>query len=446
MTFTADSLSSLAATTGYRDSPFSGLRGGVGCVDWLEKAAVYRIPEDCFRKGYAWVADERQIVKLEAEEVKHKIHQKKRDALALSRLDGEAYLYFDDGTTPSRELSLDRITRGKLRFVNLLRRDQVSTGEIESDPLSRYFGHPKYYQVSGRESGAVSIHPSRIARFRHFPDMMTTLGRSVLSVVGDVIRSANETRNNVVCLTKQARVWVLHAENLFDGVQDPETEKHIAKRYQIFQQMLSTNALAVIDKDREDLTQRTTSFSTLPEIIETMRREVAAALEIPYALLFGRSGGLGTNGEMDLREYYDNVAVVQKNDIDGPCEILDQVIIRSALGNDGNGEVFKEWRPLWEMSEKEKAEIAKLFADAAKTAVDAGIMTADMLTNSLANQWVEAGVFPGIEKDMAGARERIKAEEEQSEEAGDLIARNTPAQEEPVTDSILDMAHEILNR
>lgn len=423
MTYTADSLASLAQTTGYRDKPFAGLRGGFSAVDWLEKAAIYRIPEDCFRKGYSWVGDERQIVALEAEEVKHKIYQKKRDALALSRLDGEAYLYFDDGTRPDKELSLDRITKGKLRFVNLLRRAQVQLGEIETDPLSRYFGQPKEYVVSGKSTGNVTIHPSRIARFRHFPDPVSGVGRSILEVVGGVIRAHNDTRNNVVCLTEQARVWVLHADSLFEGVSDPETEALIAKRYQIFQQMLNTNALAVIDKEKEDLSQQSTSFATLPEIIESMRREVSAALEIPYALLFGRNGGLGTNGEMDLREYYDNVSVVQKNDIDGPCEILDQVIIRSALGNDGNGEVFKEWRPLWEMSEKEKAEIAKLYADAAKTAVDAGILTADMLTNSLANQWVEAGVFPGLEHDISGAQERIAAEAEADRGADDALGR-----------------------
>lgn len=423
MQYTQDSLQTLANSLGYKDAPFAGLMPGFGVAsDWLAKAAVYRVPEDCFKKGYNWVGSEQQIAALEAEELKHDIHTKKRDALALSRLDGEAYLYFDDGTMPSREINLDRITQGKIRFINLLRRDQVSTGELETDPLSRYFGQPKYYEVSGRTSGDVRIHPSRIARFRHFPDQMTGIGRSVLLTVGSVIAAANDARNNVICLTEQARVWVMSAAGLFDAVTDPHDEALVQRRYQIFQQMLKTNSLAVIDKDKEELSQQTTQFSTLPDIIESMRREVSAALEIPYSLLFGRQGGLGSNGDMEMREYYDSVSVVQRNDIDGPCRILDQVIIRSALGNDGGGEVFKEWRSLWEMSDKERAEIAKMFAEAARTAVDAGIMTNDMLTEPLANQWIEGGVFAGLEQSMAGARERIMAEAEELDEANDIPA------------------------
>lgn len=445
MQYTKDSLQSLANSLGYKDSPFAGVLPNVGVAgDWLAKAAVYRVPEDCFKKGYNWVGSEQQIAAMEAEELKHDIHTKKRDALALSRLDGEAYLYFDDGTSPTKEINLDRITKGKLRFVNLLRRDQVSMGELETDPLSRYFGHPSYYQVSGRTSGVVRIHPSRIARFRHFPDQMSGVGRSVLLTVGSVIAAANDARNNVVCLTEQARVWVMSANGLFDAVTDPHEESLVQKRYQIFQQMLKTNALAVIDKDKEELSQQSTHFSTLPDIIESMRREVAAALEIPYSLLFGRQGGLGNNGDMEMREYYDSVSVVQRNDIDAPCRILDQVIIRSALGNDGGGEVFKEWRSLWEMSDKERADIAKAFAEAARTAVDSGIMTADMLTEPLANQWIEGGVFAGLEQSMEGARERIRAEAEELEEAGDLPSRSPTADE--VTDSILDVAREILKQ
>lgn len=428
MTYTTDSMQSFTngMASGYRDKPFAGLYPGAGFVtDWLSKAAIYRIPEDCFRKGYSWVGTEQQITALEQLERKHKIQQKKRDALALSRLDGEAYLYFDTGDSPGSEINLERITVGKLRFVNLLRRDQVTMGENETDPLSAYFGQPRYYEVSGRSSGAVRIHPSRIARFRNFPNPETGLGNSVLFVVGKVISDANTARDNVVCLTTQARVWVMSLKDLWNNVQDEEGAAMVQKRYQLMSQLMSTNSIAAIDLDGEKFEQRTTSFATLPEIIEAMRREVAAALEIPYALLFGRQGGLGTNGETDLQEYYDNVSVIQRNDVDGPCEILDEVIIRSATGV-SSGEVFKEWRSLWEMSDREKAEIAKMFAEAASTAVNSGIMTADMLTDSLANQWIESGVFPGLEQDMAGAKERIRAESEQSEDADDVIGRTQP--------------------
>ena len=45
--------------------------------------------------------------------------------------------------------------------------------------------------------------------------------------------------------------------------------------------------------------------------------------------------------------------------------------------------------------------MAKTYAEAAKTAIDAGVMLPDMLTNALMNAWVEIGAFPGIEQDVA---------------------------------------------
>lgn len=401
---------------GYRDGPYSGYAkdasGGYNsyyATSWIARAAVEMIPEDCFKKGYQWVADSEQINRLEAVEKRFQIQQKKRKALSWSRRDGEAFIYFDIGDDPTKPLVLDRVRRDGLRFVNVLRKTNVTKGAAITDPMSEFYEKPEYYEISGG-AGSVRIHPSRVIHFISSPSPDTGEGQSVLLHLLPPIIAAETARDNVVALTTEALIDVLKAEGLMDAMQDPQAEAAIVQRYTLARTLKATNKMMVIDKEREDFERKPASFSTLPDVIEAMRREAAAAIGIPYSLLYGRPGGLGTNGDVELKNYYDNIATMQRNDIQPICEPLDEVIIRSALGSRPD-EVYIDWSSLWEMSDAEKAGVAKTYAEAAKTAIDAGIMLPDMLTNALMNSWVEIGAFPGVEQDVADRIDELAAVE-----------------------------------
>lgn len=445
-----DSLSSFTASAAvagmagapmYRDGPLVGVKdSGFGWLydsSWLCRAAVERIPEDCFKRGYQWVAEPEQINLIDAEERKHDIKRKKKKALEFSRRYGEGYLYFDTGQDVTQELRLDAVRRGGLRFVNVLRPIDIVAGEIESDPLSPYFNQPKYYTM-----GTQNIHPSRVCRFINGENPDTNRGVSVLAYMMNPIAAAETARDNTVALTTEALIDVMGVEGLMDCVQDPTTEAQLVKRYALIRQMKATNRMIVLDKDKESFDRKPSTFTTLPDIIEAMRREVSAAIGIPYSLLYGRSGGLGSNGDTELRDYYDNIRTLQSNDIQPACYNLDECVIRSALGNRPE-EIYLDWLSLYEMSDKEKAEIAKINAEAAKTAIDAGIMQPEMLTEALVNAWVEGGSFQGIEQAYADWVASGGAEAEDENDA-DLVSR--PENEDEVTDSIAGVIDEILNR
>ena len=386
---------------GYRDGPFVGYaKDSLGKAyggSWIARAAIEVIPEDCFKRAYQWVGDGDQISKIEEVERIHDIKQKKRRAMVLSRLDGEAYIYIDTGDDPSRELVPERVGLGRFRFANVLRMRDVTTGENDTDPISKYYGQPSYYQINS-PTGQVNIHPSRICRFIGAEDMESGRGVSVLTYMLAPIVAAETARDNVVALTTEARIDVMSVCGLADAVSTPEGAAQMAARYSMVRQMKATNRMMVLDKDGEDYQQKQSSFATLPDVIETMRREVAAAIGIPYSLLFGRPQGLGTNGDVELKNYYDNIATMQKNIIQPACQVLDEVIVRSALGGNPD-EVYLDWLSLYEMSDREKADVAKVYADAAGVAVEKGIVPADVLTSSLINSWVEIGAFQGIESD-----------------------------------------------
>ena len=59
------------------------------------------------------------------------------------------------------------------------------------------------------------------------------------------------------------------------------------------------------------------------------------------------------------------------------------------------------WNSLWEMSDKEKADIGKLIAETASSLVTAQIIPAEVLTESTVNALTENGSFPGLEQQYA---------------------------------------------
>lgn len=383
----------------YRDSPLSGyakdawqVYGNLYNGNWLVKAAVDTIPEDCFKKGYQWVAPGDQVNLLEAEERRHRVRHKKQQALTWARLDGEAYIYMDTGQVAAKESRPDAVGQGGLRFVNVLRRDRVTKGPVVRDPMSPYFGQPEYYQI-----GTARIHPSRIIRFVNAPDPDSGDGVSVLSYMMQPIIASDTARDNVVALTTEAAMDIISVCGLSDEVSTPEGAAAVARRYQLFRQGKATNRLGILDKDSEEYHQHQRSFATLPEVIETMRREVAASIGIPYSLLFGRPGGLGTNGETELQVYYGTIATMQANEIQPVCEPLDDMVIRSALGSRPD-DVWIDWLPLYEDSQKEIADTAKVLADAANVIIKSGILPADVLSEPTVNAMTELGAFQGIEQ------------------------------------------------
>lgn len=396
--FTRETANAAIGWRGYRDGPFVGQvpTSACGTTSWLVKAAIERIPEDCFKKGYVWVAEADQINAIEALEKRLNIKKKKKLALQYARAEGEAYIYFDvQPGDISKPLELDRVRAGGLRFANVLRKRDLSKGPRVTDPLSAFYGQPEYYLIN-----TTRVHPSRVIRFVRNENPDTGDGVSDLTHLMQPIVAAETARDNVVALTTESLIDIMKVEGLMEAVQDPDTEALLRERYSLFREMKATNRMGVLDMEKEDYDRKPATFATLPEVIESMRREAAAAIDIPYSLLFGREGGLGTNGETEISEYYDSIATIQVNDIQPVCEPLDECVIRSALGS-RPPEIYLQWLSLWEMSDKEKADVARQIADTAKTLADGGIIPAEVLTKSTVNALTENGSFPGLEQDYA---------------------------------------------
>lgn len=96
---------------------------------------------------------------------------------------------------------------------------------------------------------------------------------------------------------------------------------------------------------------------------------ISAGLDVPYQLLLGTAAGAVTGAEMNLKDYYQSIAVMQSLIIE-PF-IRELITALQTTGQIPEGDYTISWSPLEEMDEKERAEIAKMGADALVSATNA---------------------------------------------------------------------------
>lgn len=415
-----DSLVNLVANLGTPRDKAAASFYGQPCITDQELVNVYRgawlaqkivdVPaEDATREWRSWDADKKQITLLEAEESRLGVQLKVQDAMTKGRLFGGAGIYIGTGDQhPHEPLSPERIGRGGIRHLNVLTRLQLQAGQLDTDPESPEFNRPRIYTLNSSNGEQVDIHPSRLVLFTGNPhpdpsqDTTQTAGwgDSVLLAMMDAIKHADAASANVASLLFEAKVDVIKIPNFMAQLAaGGDYEQQILKRLQLAATAKGINGALILDSE-EDYQQKSASFAGLNDLVLTFLQIVAGAADIPVTRLLGRSpGGLNATGESDLRNYYDHIQAVQKLVVSPAMAVLDECLIRSALGS-RPPEVFYTWRSLWQTTAKERADIGKTTADTIKTISEAGVLPDDVLSQVAQNMLIEAGVAPGLEAAM----------------------------------------------
>lgn len=361
---------------------------------------------DAFRNWRDWQAKPDQIEKIEAEEKRLNLKAALIDARQKARLFGEAFVYFDLGDDASKPVNPKMVKQGGIRFLNVLDSAHVTGGDIELDPMSPFFGWPKDYQVVGGASGSANIHPSRLiifigARVMTDQAVLGRKGESILVSMLDAIRQSDSAAANVASLIYEANVDVITMEGLMAYVGTVDGERRITERYRIAATGKGINRMLILD-GKEKYDRKTASFASLPDLIDRFDQRASAVADIPMTRLFGRSpGGMNSTGDSDAANYFDRIKAEQEVEITPAMATFDDCLINSALGAPDK-DVHYSWAPLKQMSEKEKAEIFKTKADAARTIAGTGgmspaLMPIEALSDALVNELIEDGTLSGLE-------------------------------------------------
>ncbi|PSS59867.1 hypothetical protein C6558_36200 [Ensifer sp. NM-2] len=376
---------------------------------WLPRKIVDIPAFDSVRAWRDWQATKPQIEAIEAEEKRLNVKGKILEAKIKARLWGGAALVIGTGeqdlTTP---LDAERIGKGGLKYLTVMSRRQLTAGEVERDPASEWYGKPKIYQVSSTGGRQVEIHPSRLVIFNGNPapddEIVTSAypgwGDSVLLSMVEAIKQADGTAANIASLVFEAKVNVIRIPDFMQNVGDERYRAKILERYTLAATAKGINGDLLLDKE-EEFEQKTASFATLPDVLMSFMQLVSGAADIPATRLLGQSpAGMNATGESDLRNYYDRLQAMQSVEMTPVMARLDECIIRSALGS-RDPDIYYEWAPLWGMSEKEKADVFKTKADAARalagTSTSPPLLPIDALSDALVNTFVEDGSLPGLD-------------------------------------------------
>ncbi|AGB71754.1 MULTISPECIES: DUF1073 domain-containing protein [Rhizobium] len=376
---------------------------------WLPRKIIDIPALDSCRKWRNWQAASDQIGSLDAEERRLNLRGKVLEVSTKARLFGGAALFIGSGDVdPALPLEMERVGKGGLKHLTVLTRRQLAAGDIESDPTSEWYGKPKFYTLTGANGLQVTIHPSRLVIFK---GAMTpneefggvgnqAWGESVLTATFDAIKNADSTAANIASLVFEAKIDIIKVPQFSANIGNQAYEDAVLRRYVLANTIKGVNGTLILDAE-EEYDSKSAPLSGLTDILMAFLQIVAGAADIPVTRLLGQSpAGMNATGTADMKNYHDRIQAIQELDYTPAMSRLDECLIRSATGS-RDPAIYSTWAPLEQMSEKERADIFKTKAEAARALFGSTqgeeIIPRQALAKALLNTFVEDGSLPGLE-------------------------------------------------
>ncbi len=276
---------------------------------------------DRIRAWRDWQADKDQIEALEAEEHKHQLQAKVRQAEILRGLGGGAIILVGPGDTA---MPLNVTSKGGLVAVNVVSRWHIQGHDWVEDLSSADYGKPAYWTMSGSQ-GQTRLHPSRVVCFLLEP-----------------AQNLDEALATFSAIIKDALTIDVGISKLLDIVATTEGEAQLMRRLSLMIQGSSIFNGKLYDlgsgdgKDAEKIDRHQVTWQGIPDIIRVYAEAFSAASDIPVTRLWGTSAkGLNATGEGDERDWNKMVETGQALETKPCLDEIDAALIPSA--RDGKG-------------------------------------------------------------------------------------------------------------
>ena len=425
---------------------------------WLAGLAVDLPAEDMTREGVTILGDTppEKMEEIEEEAETLGVWGSLCDGVAWGRLYGGAIAVHQiEGQDMSTPLRLEAI--GKEQYKGLMVFDRWMADPdmgrmIKSMGPDR--GLPEFYTIRSDANAmrGERIHHSRVIRFigNRLPYWQTIIemmwGTSVLERLFDRMTAFDSASTGAAQLVYRAWVRNLKLKNLRQmvsggqaGLKGVVAQLHFMRRY------ANSEGFTVIDAEDEMEVLATPAFSGLSDIMLSFGEQLAGALQTPLVRLFGQSPkGLNATGESDLRIYADNVRKNQNRQLKPGVTTIYKCIAMSKgiRPKDGFGVQFN---PLYQLSDKEKGEVAKNRAEAVSIAWNDGVISPQTYLKELKQGAPTTGIFSNITaKEIADAEDAppptapgLAGEEgaapEGGEDKGDKKGEKKPAAKKPAS-------------
>jgi uncharacterized protein len=351
-------------------------------------------------------------------------------AIAVMQIEGQ------DLATP-----LDPRTVGLGQFKGLVVYDRWQIWPVLSKLINSgpNIGLPSYYDVvlgsnlndpgqlpggqeTDRSNHQIRVHHSRCVRMEglHLPfwqaitEMMW--GESVLERMWDRLIAFDTASLATGGLINRANLRMVGVKGLREILAaGGEAQQALVQQFEYIREFQSNEGLTLLDSE-DEYAANSYSFAGLADVLIQFGQQVSGSAQIPLVRLFGQSPtGLNSNGDADIRQYYDSILQKQEATLREPLETVLKVAWQSFTGMPTPEDFSFEFTPLWQMSALDKATIAKTNTDTILEAQQAGIIDTATAMRELKQASGDHGLFTHIT-------------DEQIEEAESMAELPTPEQ------------------
>jgi phage-related protein (TIGR01555 family) len=314
-----------------------------------------------------------------------------------------------DGQRPETPLKLESISKGQFKGLMVLDRWMVlpSLQDLVTE-YGPHYGKPKYYDVITDAVGFCNqrIHHSRVIRIDgvdlpYWQSIAENLwGQSVIERLIDRLTIFDSATLGAGQLVYKAHLRTYKVDKLREIIaKGGAVYEALLKQINQIRQFQSNEGMTLMDASDSFETHQY-SFTGLDNILLQFGQQISGAVQIPLVRLFGQSpAGLNSTGESDLSNYYDNINQQQERRLRSLLHILIRVVSLSELGHDLPKSFKFDFASLWQMSDKEKAEVANTVTTAVINAVEQGIVSEQTALKELRQSSEVTGIWSSITDD-----------------------------------------------
>lgn len=404
-----DQVASFAAQQMYHEG--LGFLGYPYLAELSQRAEYRKIAsiwaEHCTRKWIKLTGDDEKVKKLEQEFDRLDVRERFRAAIERECTFGRIHLFMDFGDfdKPAETVTPLVIDKAKINDRRPLKRLTLVEpmwsypGPYDAqNPLAPDFYKPSAWYVSGR-----TVHASRMLSMVGYqmPNMLKPAyafgGLPLIQMCKPYVDNWLRTRQSVSDLVKAFSVMVLKTD--MEDVLGGGGGEIMFERVDLFNKTRDNRGTFVVDKNAEDFTNVSAPISGLDKLLAQSQEQMSSVSGIPLVILLGVTpSGLNASSEGEIRVFYDAVLAYNAR-VAGPCLSTLIDVVQLSLFGEIDEEIGFEFVPLWEMSDKDKADIRKSDAEADASYINSGVVDADEVRERLRND--ETSMYHGV--DLSGA-------------------------------------------
>lgn len=381
---------------------------------WVVGTIVDCVAEDECREKVEIICDAspEDITRVDAEIDELQVWHNLCDAEKWSRLyGGSIALIMIDGQDVSTPLDLETVSQGMFRGVFPL--DRWALFPSLQDLVTEFgpdIGNPRYYDVRpdmGTGLPVMKIHYSRVIRLEgvRLPYWQRITenywGQSVIERLWDRLIAFDSATNGAAQLVYKAHLRNYKVKDLrkLIAMGGPALDG-LLKQVEMIRQFQSNEGMTLMDTE-DEFEVHPYTFTGLDEVLLQFGQQLSGASQIPLVRLFGQSpAGLNATGESDLRTYYDGIKRQQAARFGSGVRKIYDAAWRSVHGKAPPENWKIQFKPLWQMDDEQRANVASSTTAAIMEPFEKGVTARSTTLKELKQTGKITGMWQSITDEM----------------------------------------------